>query len=156
STRIGSTLDVTRTAQELVEVAVRGFADFAVVDLLEIVARGEEPAFGPVEGSVPLRRMAAASILDGTPEAMTKPGETTSYAQQSRPAECLATGQAVFCADAGEAMARWAANEPERAWRFDLLVGRLGVHSVVVVPLQARGTMLGVAAFVRHQRPEPF
>src|SRR5207245_789049 len=31
STRIGSTLDVTRTAEELVEVAVPGLADFASV-----------------------------------------------------------------------------------------------------------------------------
>ncbi|WP_263972019.1 PAS domain-containing protein, partial [Streptomyces resistomycificus] len=33
-TRIGTTLDVTRTAQELAEVAVPEFADFATVDLL--------------------------------------------------------------------------------------------------------------------------
>ncbi|WP_037675499.1 hypothetical protein, partial [Streptomyces afghaniensis] len=33
SLRIGSTLDVTRTAGELAEVAVSGFADFVTVDL---------------------------------------------------------------------------------------------------------------------------
>jgi GAF domain-containing protein/anti-sigma regulatory factor (Ser/Thr protein kinase) len=152
STRIGSTLDVTRTTQELVEVAVPRFADFVVVDLLETVARGDEPAFGPVGGSVPLRRMACRSVLDGTPEALVKPGQTTSYAKLAPPTECLATGQVVFCADAHEAIARWAADDPARAE----YILRHGVHSIVVAPLQARGATLGVASFVRHQRPEPF
>ena len=31
-----------------------------------------------------------------------------------------------------------------------------GFHSVMAVPLSARGATLGVATFVRHQRPEPF
>ncbi|WP_449350026.1 hypothetical protein [Streptomyces shaanxiensis] len=43
SLRIGSTLDVVRTAEELAEVAVTGFADFVTVDLLESVALGDEP-----------------------------------------------------------------------------------------------------------------
>jgi hypothetical protein len=42
STRIGSTLDVTRTAQELTDVAVPEFADFAGVDLLDSLIRSEE------------------------------------------------------------------------------------------------------------------
>ena len=54
STRIGSTLDVSRTAQELVELAVPGLADFATVDLLEGLLSGGEPAPGPVTGSVVL------------------------------------------------------------------------------------------------------
>lgn len=39
STRIGSTPDLTRTAEELVEVAVPGLADFATIDLLDSVFR---------------------------------------------------------------------------------------------------------------------
>ncbi|WP_236242581.1 SpoIIE family protein phosphatase [Streptomyces sp. CC228A] len=41
--RIGTTLDVARTARELAEVAAPGLADCASVDLLEQVVRGEEP-----------------------------------------------------------------------------------------------------------------
>ncbi len=41
--RVGTTLDVTRTARELAEVAVPRFADTVTVDLLETVPRGEEP-----------------------------------------------------------------------------------------------------------------
>ncbi|MCZ1003709.1 PAS domain-containing protein [Streptomyces mirabilis] len=58
SLRIGSTLDVTRTAEELAEVAVTGFADFVTVDLLESVAQGEEPRSVPPGESVTVRRAA--------------------------------------------------------------------------------------------------
>ncbi|WP_370124531.1 SpoIIE family protein phosphatase [Streptacidiphilus sp. MAP12-33] len=41
--RIGRTLDMTRTCEELAEVAVGGFADTVSVDLVDAVTRGEEP-----------------------------------------------------------------------------------------------------------------
>ena len=41
--RIGTTLDVIRTAEELARVAVPRFADAVTVDLLESVLRGEDP-----------------------------------------------------------------------------------------------------------------
>ncbi|MGW1271048.1 PAS domain-containing protein, partial [Streptomyces sp. NPDC002491] len=57
--RIGRSLDITRTAQELADVAVPDFADVVTVDLLEPVLRGAEPAptlsMGP-DDSVTRRR----------------------------------------------------------------------------------------------------
>ena len=50
---VGTTLDVTRTAEELAEVAVPRFADFVTVDLLESVLRGEEPASPPPDAADP-------------------------------------------------------------------------------------------------------
>lgn len=44
STRIGTTLDVGRTARELAETAVPALADYVTVDLPEAVLRGEESA----------------------------------------------------------------------------------------------------------------
>lgn len=44
SRRIGSSLDIGRTAQELADAAVPGFADVVAVDLPERVLRGAEPA----------------------------------------------------------------------------------------------------------------
>ena len=61
SLRIGTTLDVTRTADELAEVAVTGFADFVTVDLLESVALGEEPEPVPPDRPVTVRRTARAA-----------------------------------------------------------------------------------------------
>jgi PAS domain S-box-containing protein len=149
-TRIGSTLDVRRTAEELVEVAVPRCADFVTVDLLDAIVSGDEPAFGPVDGAVPLRRMACGSVLDGTPESVVQPGEMTAYPERSPPTECLATGRAVVCSD--DSIAGWAAADPVRARKMT----RHGCHSVMVVPLLARGATLGLASFVRHRLPVPF
>ena len=55
--RIGSTLDVTRTAEELAEVCADHLADFVIVDLLDSVLEGEEatprPAPLPSSFAVP-------------------------------------------------------------------------------------------------------
>ncbi|WP_406864245.1 SpoIIE family protein phosphatase [Streptomyces sp. HUAS MG47] len=42
--RIGDTLDMTRTCEELAEVALGRFADAVTVDLVDAVTRGDEPA----------------------------------------------------------------------------------------------------------------
>ena len=47
SVRIGTTLDVTRTAQELADVCVPALADFVSVDLLDPPDHGGEPFTGP-------------------------------------------------------------------------------------------------------------
>src|SRR5262249_5681886 len=49
-TRIGTTLDVTRTARELADMVVPRLADLAIVDLLEDVMSGSEPPPGPLTG----------------------------------------------------------------------------------------------------------
>ena len=46
---IGTTLDVTRTAEELAQVAVPRFADYVTVDLAEPVLRGDEPGDGTAQ-----------------------------------------------------------------------------------------------------------
>jgi serine phosphatase RsbU (regulator of sigma subunit)/anti-sigma regulatory factor (Ser/Thr protein kinase) len=152
ASRIGSTLDITRTAQELVEVTVPRFADFATVDLLDAVIRGDEPVAGPVAGDVRLRRMACGSVLPGIPESMVQPGQVTAYAQDSPTAGCLATGRPVRVREAAAMIARWRAEDPDRAARMS----QHGVHSILAVPVLARGAVLGIATFIRHQRAEPF
>ncbi|MEV4944919.1 SpoIIE family protein phosphatase [Streptomyces sp. NPDC053755] len=58
--RIGRSLDVLRTAEELVDVTVPAFADSAIVALTDSVLRGQEPELLPREG-VPLLRCAATA-----------------------------------------------------------------------------------------------
>jgi serine phosphatase RsbU (regulator of sigma subunit) len=152
STRIGSTLDVTRTTEELIEVAVPALADFATVDLLDSVLRGDEPSSGPVAGTIPIRRMACGSVLDGIPEAVVQPGQVSSYPEHSVTADCLVSGRAVNYRVAERSVAEWADRDPVRAAR----VIQHGFHSVMVVPVRARGVILGIVAFVRHQRLVPF
>ncbi|MER6923355.1 PAS domain-containing protein, partial [Streptomyces spiralis] len=49
SARIGTTLDLDRTARELADVAVPELADVAAVDLLEAVVGGRRSSLGPTE-----------------------------------------------------------------------------------------------------------
>ncbi|MER6981361.1 PAS domain-containing protein, partial [Streptomyces carpinensis] len=59
--RVGQTLDVVATCQELVHALVPGFADIAVVEVVDPVVRGEEPPLSPLGRDVPLRRAAFAN-----------------------------------------------------------------------------------------------
>ncbi|MFD8379937.1 SpoIIE family protein phosphatase [Streptomyces sp. NPDC059679] len=153
SVRIGSTLDIVRTAQELTDVAAPEFADFAVVDVLpEIHPGGAEPPPGPVPGTVVLRRIAGQSALDGKPDMVIAVGDLAVYPEHSPAAECLAAGRGVLVAVTAETIAQWERDDPARA----ATMREFGFHSTIAVPLLARGTTLGVAAFARHRRPEPF
>jgi serine phosphatase RsbU (regulator of sigma subunit)/anti-sigma regulatory factor (Ser/Thr protein kinase) len=67
-------------------------------------------------------------------------------------AECLGTGRAIMYRKADESFGWWSQRDPARA----ASAGRFGFHSVMAVPVRARGATLGIAIFVRHQRPEPF
>ncbi|MFR9724142.1 SpoIIE family protein phosphatase [Streptomyces sp. MS19] len=152
STRIGSTLDVSRTAWDLVEVAVPGFADFAVVDLFDEVLNGNEPP-KHVGGPVELRRIAQRSVLDGSPEAVLRPGGTAVYPESSLLTQSLVAGRAVLTnLRLGDDRAGWLTRDD----RWARKAKEYGFHSAIAVPLLARGTALGVAVFVRHRQQEPF
>jgi PAS domain S-box-containing protein len=155
SARIGSTLDVARTAQELAAVAVPEFADFAIVDLFPDATSETAPrqaGRGPTAARpVRLRRVAAQSVLPGAPEAVVPLGEVDSYSAGSPTAESLATGRAVLRAEYDTAETDFPLGDP----RLES-IRAFSIHSVMAVPLRARGTTLGVAAFARHQRPESF
>ncbi|MEV1067358.1 SpoIIE family protein phosphatase [Streptomyces sp. NPDC050263] len=156
--RIGSTLSVAHTAQELADVAVPEFADFATVDLLPDVERAETPPPGAAmsgltaEGSFLLRRVAQQSVLPGIAEAVLRPGEVDTYAAGSPTAECLTTGRPVLHTEFDPDSADWSVGNPRR----EESVRTFGIHSVMAVPLTARGHTLGVVVFLRHQRPESF
>ena len=150
-TQVGSTLDVARTAQEMADVAVGRLADFITVDLVDWLFSGEEPPRS-AESGVALRRAAQQSVLPGIPESVIKPGAVDRYPESSPPARCLTTGRATLHQVHDAAITEWQYGDPERA----AVVRTFGVHSVMVVPLTARGITLGVAVFVRHQHPKPF
>jgi PAS domain S-box-containing protein len=157
STCIGSTLDVTRTAQELADFAVPEYADFVSVDLLPSFASLDgahepPPGTGTSRGPVSLRRVAHRSVNPGTPEAVVAPGEMDSYPEGSPPVASLRAGHALLHHATDPAIIEWTAVARSRAAR----VRDFGIHSAITVPLIARGTTLGVVVFVRHQHPEVF
>ena len=55
---IGRSLDLESTARELTKLVVPRFADFASVDLFELVLHGDDPPDAAATGKAPLRRVA--------------------------------------------------------------------------------------------------
>ncbi|WP_019060914.1 ATP-binding SpoIIE family protein phosphatase [Streptomyces prunicolor] len=151
-TRIGTTLDVLRTAQELTELVVPRLADFVSVDLLDSVLQGEEPTAEPIDAGVVLRRVAHRSAVEGVPEAAVALGAVDTYPPYSPPARCLAVGRSFLSGLEDPDFVRWIEGDDVR----NANVHHAGVHSGMAVPLRARGITLGVAVFWRRLRPEPF
>ncbi|KOU67990.1 PAS/PAC sensor protein [Streptomyces sp. MMG1533] len=149
---IGTTLDVERTAQELADLAVPRLADFVSVDLLDSVTRGEEPVPGPVDAAVVLRRIAHQSAAEGVPEAAVRLGHVDTYPAFSPPARCLATGRPLLSGTDDPDFVQWIARHEARS----ASVRAYGFHSIMAVPLRARGITLGVAVFARGSSSEPF
>ncbi|MER6536709.1 SpoIIE family protein phosphatase [Streptomyces sp900105755] len=151
SVRIGSTLDVVRTAQELADVCVPALADLVTVDLLDPPEDGGDlPA--RLTAPVTLRRIAHQSVLPGVPEAVLKPGQTEVYPAASPQADSLTAGHTIVASVSSGELDDWLSWNKARGER----VREFGVHSSMSVPIQARGTTLGVAVFRRHRRLDPF
>ncbi|MEV7617203.1 SpoIIE family protein phosphatase [Streptomyces sp. NPDC089799] len=145
SARIGTTLDVTRTAAELAELAVPGLADYVTVDLPEAVLRGDE-TFDP---ETDLHRTVLHGITDDCP--FYPAGQELDFRPGTPHMRALSSGQTVLEPQLKDA-AGWFAQSPERS----LALLSYGVHSLVAVPLLARGALLGIASFYRLRDPAPY
>ncbi|MFI6845759.1 SpoIIE family protein phosphatase [Kitasatospora sp. NBC_00085] len=144
---VGSSLDVTRTAEELVQVTVPRFADFASIDLAEPVLEGEEPPQGLALGR--MRRAAFRGVRADSP--FYPVGTVVEVVPSTPLAGSLDSGLPGVEPRLAETSA-WREQDPERSAQ----VLAYGVHSLVRVPLRARGVLLGVARFWRADREEPF
>ncbi|MFE2884219.1 SpoIIE family protein phosphatase [Streptomyces sp. NPDC059272] len=141
---IGTSLDVTRTAEELAELAVPRFADFVTVDLYDAVLSGEEPQPG-----TELRRTASSGVRDDVP--LYPVGKQIQFIASSPQARSLDTGEAVVEPRLSDAPG-WLTQDPERTAQ----VVEYGIHSLITVPLRAGALILGVVNFWRADKPEPF
>ena len=152
---IGTTLDVMTTAQELADMAVPALADFVVVDLAEAVPLGEEPLERMPEGEfgIPVfRRAGMASIHDGVPEASFAVGEVVYVPPESSYLAVLRDGRSYHKPTLESGPGTWMDRDPLRSRR----VLETGMHSVMLIPLRARGTVLGLASFLRNDNVIPF
>ncbi|MGX1267799.1 SpoIIE family protein phosphatase [Streptomyces phaeoluteigriseus] len=152
STRIGTTLDLERTAGELADVAVPELADVAAVDLLDAVVSGRRTSLDPSEPAV-IRALAvrAADAPDAL-SAADPPGHIARYAADRLVTECVRTGRPVMVARVKDEDLARIARSPEAAG----LLARAGVHSYLAVPLIARGEVLGALDLKRTHNPLPF
>ncbi|MFG2716144.1 SpoIIE family protein phosphatase [Streptomyces goshikiensis] len=143
--RIGTTLDVNRTAWELAEVAVPLLADFVTIDLPEAVLRGDESA----DPRTDLYRTVVHGIRDDCP--FYPVGERVDLRPSTPHMRCLDSMQAVLEPDLRTAIG-WLAQNFEHT---DRLLAQ-NVHSLISAPLLARGVVLGIATFYRSQESAPF
>ncbi|MFD8548967.1 SpoIIE family protein phosphatase [Streptomyces sp. NPDC059649] len=144
--RIGTTLDVGRTAAELADVAVPRFADVVTVELLEPVLRGDEPEAAL---TTELRRMAVRGVPEGS--AIYRVGEVLRFVPGTPMATSLADRRTVLVPDLRRSE-EWRRQDVEGSRR--VLDAR--IRSLISVPLQARGVVLGVASFWRSEDSDDF
>ncbi|WP_187415061.1 SpoIIE family protein phosphatase, partial [Nonomuraea sp. PA05] len=155
SIRIGSTLDVGRTAQELADLAVPVLADYVTVDLSETTLPDAEPLqrLAATEVSVPVfRRAGVASVHDGIPESLWPIGDAVFVPPDSPFTKVLASRRPHFEAVLDTSAGSWLGQDPDRA----RIIHGTGMHTLIIVPLEARGDILGVAVFVRNANPAAF
>jgi PAS domain S-box-containing protein len=153
SGRIGTTLDVKQTAQELADLAVPALADYVTVDLASAVLPEDEPLhrLASSDASIPVfRRAGMASINKGFPEALYKLGEAVYVPPDSPFTGVLASGRSYFEPVLDTSSGGWL--DEDRL----TVIRETGMHSLIIVPLRARGDVLGNAVFVRTEHPTPF
>ncbi|WP_035844498.1 SpoIIE family protein phosphatase [Kitasatospora azatica] len=153
SVRIGTTLDLDRTARELAEFVVPDLADIAAVDVLDSVLNGRQGVAGPASGTATFRALAvAAAYPSDAVGAADPPGEIAKYAADRLVTRCVTTGRPVL-------VERVEARDLPRIARDEtatVLLAQAGLHSYLAVPLIARGEVLGALDLKRTHNPLPF
>ncbi|MFJ3834992.1 SpoIIE family protein phosphatase [Streptomyces sp. NPDC054904] len=152
SARIGASLDLERTTQELADLAVPHLADAVTVDVLDVLARGHEPGMG-LAGGVALRRLGKAPLTGSAITNILAPlGRTLTFPAAAPYTQALGARQPFLVARFDERSIAPAARhspKPEQLLKA-------GVHSFMMVPLTARDVVLGVATFYRTRPVGPF
>lgn len=155
STRIGSTLDLMQTGQELADLAVPLLADIAVVDLMGSVPFGLEPSarIGTTSGRRPVLRRAGVAAVDLGVLGLTAVREEVIHVPPTSSfGAALRTGRSHLEAVLDTHGGPWVDHDPTRAQK----VRDSGIHSLMVVPIRARRCVLGLAVFGRSEEPTPF
>jgi PAS domain S-box-containing protein len=141
--RVGRTLDVVATCEELVQAVVPHLADIAVVEVVEAAVRGEEPPPSPLGRDVPLRR-AAFGRSGGEEQVQAHPvGDVRALPFPTPYAQTLTDLKPRLVALGPETP--WLAAAPARAEA----IRASGAHSLITTPLTLRGTVLGLMSLYR-------
>ncbi|MBW8794823.1 MAG: SpoIIE family protein phosphatase [Streptomyces sp.] len=153
--RIGTDLDPLVTSQRLAETAVPDLADYVTIDLVQAVPMDKEPLrrLRSTDTSIPgFYRAGTASIHDDLRESLWARG-TPVYVPPASPfTTVLKERRSHFEPVLDTSPGTWLDDDSDRARVIHLT----GMHSLMIVPLQARGAMLGIAVLVRSQNPVPF
>ncbi|WP_128437394.1 SpoIIE family protein phosphatase [Streptomyces cyaneus] len=152
STRVGTTLEVERTARELAEIAAPELADVVAVDVLDSALacrRMRKPDNGPELFRALALKAAYPSVAL---RAADPPGDLAAYDGDRLVTLCVHTARPVLVRHVGEHDLRRIARDDEAT----ALLARAGVHSYLAVPLIAHGEVLGALDLKRTRNPVPF
>ncbi|GAA2403972.1 SpoIIE family protein phosphatase [Streptomyces glaucosporus] len=147
ATRLGQTLDIVRNAEELVRILVPDFADLACVDLSDTVFQGREPGvFAP---GTHLRRVVVGPEGDAWPAEMYQRGET--LRARDLESDVLRDGRPFLVPDLAALREEVDLDAERRRLAFPD-----AATSALIVPLHARGHVLGVLGLWRNGSRTPF
>ncbi|MFJ3639960.1 SpoIIE family protein phosphatase [Streptomyces sp. NPDC090108] len=145
--RIGSTLDLVPTAQELADVSVPGLADMAIVDVMDSVLRGDVPSVESLGHRLLLRCAGYRCVRPGGDGDAPELGGVLEPTLTDRYRHILVRRQALLISGRTPEEARATGHE---------LVPEGTAHAHLAVPLCARGGVLGLVRFYRPFTPVPF
>ncbi|WP_344460074.1 SpoIIE family protein phosphatase [Kitasatospora kazusensis] len=150
--RVGDLLDATRIAQELAGSVVPRLADYAAVILLQAVAHGDDLPRHGHDRRTSLLQLGVAAVQDGAEvEVMLRRGARITFAEDSSFGRVLRTGVPELLSGPAELSDLTYPGDPKVQAAHDL-----GVHSRLVVPLRARGLVIGLLALSRSGYREGF
>ncbi|MFF3883886.1 SpoIIE family protein phosphatase [Streptomyces sp. NPDC001914] len=148
--RVGRSLDVVTTCQELVEALVPGFADIAVVEVVDAVVRGEDPPLSPLGRDIPLRR--AAFRVDGpSHRAQAHPVGDVRAVPAPTPYSQVLSDLRPRTVTLDE-NTPWLDTDPERA----RAIRASGARVLLTAPLALRGAVLGLLSLYRVRPHDSF
>jgi hypothetical protein len=158
STRIGTTLDVTRTVEELLDVAIPRLADVGAADLLPTVIQGDQLAPQALNEKMLLHRVAIRWPAGQPPPAdyirhtWAESDPSTLYHRR------LLEGEPVYVPAFGTLTPEQVGvvERSDAAFSRMLAARAAGAHSMIILPLIARGVIMGTVTLYRLSGSEPF
>ncbi|SEN97223.1 ATP-binding SpoIIE family protein phosphatase [Actinacidiphila rubida] len=153
SGRIGTSLDLARTIQEVSEAVVPRFTDVAGTYLREQVLAGEGFPDGPPDVTTMWHRVAVEHTDEpGRWDDVVPVGESMPFPARTPFFQCMTTGEPVLVPRISEEMGNAiAAQFPKRD-----ISPLINNRSMLVVPLKARTVVLGFIVLLRHRERVPF
>ncbi|WP_406379959.1 SpoIIE family protein phosphatase [Streptomyces sp. NBC_00197] len=151
SGHIGTTLDIFRTAQEFADAMVPALADVVAVEVLDSVLRGEVSAPGAAFEHGALRCTGVSASVPEPADRLPAIGEAIGLMFGTPFSQSLSDLQPRLVAELTSGTG-WPNHEAVRGRRML----EAGAHSLLVLPLAARGAVLGVAHCYRDRTPGAF
>jgi PAS domain S-box-containing protein len=144
-TALGNLLDVGQICAALADSLIPRFGEYAVVALLDSVARGgEPPPTGKLTETSLIRLASAVTHRDPAEEEVVATGRGTPFAADAVFRAVLTTGTPHLATTREDVLAATEPGDPKAR-----AVHNLGIHSMLTLPLRARGRVLGLLVLSR-------